>query len=86
MWFHKENLIVPGIVTSKPEDLPDPCTCGKWPTRTDMSLQGSWNQSVANTASVKEVNPAKTLSLNNLIFVNIILKYCLSLYLSDSSS
>ena len=28
--------------------------------------------SVANTASVKEVNPAKTLSLNNLIFVDII--------------
>ena len=41
------------------------------PTRMDMSLQDSWNQVFANTASVKEVNPAKTLSLNNLIFVNI---------------
>ena len=24
-----ENIIVPGIVTPQPEDLPDSCTCGK---------------------------------------------------------
>ena len=56
--------IVPGIVTSKPEDFPDPCTCSKCAHKNgygmDMSLQGSWNR---NTASIKEVNPAKTLSL-----------------------
>ena len=62
----QRNLIVPGIVTSKPEDLPDPCTCGK--------------SSVANTASVKEVN------LQKPIFCERHFKYCLSLYLSDCSS
>ena len=39
-----ENVIVPGIVTPQPEDLPDTCTCGKCAHKMDMSLQGSWNQ------------------------------------------
>ena len=52
------SQIVPGIVTSKPEDLPDLVHVVNVPTRMDMLLQGSWNQdSVANTGSVKEVNP-----------------------------
>ena len=25
----RENILVPKIVISKPEGLPDPCTCGK---------------------------------------------------------
>ena len=68
----QRNVIVPGIVTSKPEDLLDPCTCGKCTRKNGYVAAGQLEASVANTASVKAVNPAKTLSLNNLIFVDII--------------
>ena len=43
-------LIVPGIVTSKPEDLPDPCTCGKCGHKNGYVATGYLESSVANTA------------------------------------
>ena len=68
----QRNLIV---VTSKPEDLPDVVNVVhvvNVPTRMDMSLQGSWNQVLQIHIYCKcKVAPAKTLSLNDLIFVDI---------------
>ena len=58
-----ENLIVPGIVTPSLKTLiPDPCTCGKCAHKNGYVAAGWLESSVANTASIKEVNPANTLS------------------------
>ena len=44
-FVRKENLTVPDIVISKPEGLPDPCTCGKCACLQEwMSMQDNWDQ------------------------------------------
>ncbi len=52
-----DNVLLPEIVISKPEGLPDPCTCGKC---------AQLASSVVSTANAREVIAAKIQLLNEL--------------------
>ena len=62
--------MVPEIVISKPEGLPDPCTCGKCDRKNGCCCRVA-GMSAGSTVNLKKVKVAKTQLLNDNYIVHI---------------